>query len=177
MTAPGPSSRLRVVGVFVVAAALTLLTACRSGPPSLVGGGRDIRDDDVAGRPWPDRITPSGPWSGSIEGTGLRMTLSTGGTIVGAMDRTTVDLGSTDADRPTAGRALAFPDGQRWYPQRPFRVEAEGDLSFRPTPPDRLLDSERRFSVEAAGRAVSVRMAFDELLAGSSTATGCCGSS
>ena len=150
--------------VVVAVLALTVLAGCESGP-RLVGGGRDVRDDDVAGRPWPERVSPSGPWTGSFEGTGLRMTLSTGGTIVGALGRTTVDLGSADADRPIAGRALAFPDGERWYPQQPFRLEAEGDLPFRPTPPDRVFDRERRFSVEAAGGAVNVRIGFDELLA------------
>jgi hypothetical protein len=151
---------------MVAVLAMTALAGCRSDPPSVVGGGaRDVRADDVAGRPWPERISPSGPWSGSIEGSGLRLTLTVGGTIVGALGRTSVDLGSPDADRPTSGRALAFPDGQRWYPQQPFRLEAEGDLPFRATPSARFLDSERGFSVEAAGRAVTVRTAFDELLA------------
>ena len=145
-------------------AAVAVLAGCESGPRSVVGGGRDIRQDDVAGRPWPERVTPSGQWPASIEGTGLRLTLTTGGTIVGALGRTTVDMGSADPERLTGGKALAFPGGERWFPQKPFRLEAEGDLPFRPATAGGSHDTDGAFSLEATGRAVAVRVGLEDLL-------------
>lgn len=166
MDAPRPSPRLGPAAVALVAI-LAVVAGCSSGgTPRRVTGGATAADPSpaqVAGRPWPDRVTPTGPWSASMRGTGPRLTLTMGGIVVGGLDRATVDLGTPAAGEPTSGRALVLPGGERWYPQEPFRVENEGDMPFallRRTP-----DSGGAYALSAAGGEVTVLTSFDALLA------------
>ncbi|MEA2685867.1 MAG: hypothetical protein QOE93_1062 [Actinomycetota bacterium] len=163
--APGPSSRRWVVLAAGVAA-LALLVACdRSTVRPVAGPGvvDDASDLEVIARLWPERVTPSATWGASLSGTGPRVTLTTGGTIVGGLGHTTVSLGPPAEDRPTEGQALLLPGGGRWYPQRPFVVEAEGDVPFgtlRNGP-----DSDGVYPFAAAGADARVFVDLDGLIA------------
>jgi len=147
--APGPSSRLRTV-------ALLILVGCSDGGASAGG---------VQEQPWPDRVTPAGPWSASLEGTGSRLTLTMAGTITGERGRVTVDFGKPTEGEPTGGRSLLFPDGERWYPQEPIRLDWVGDVPFVPAMGEESPDTGGYFSVEADGGDLTIRIPVVTLLA------------
>ncbi len=157
MRTPGPSSR-RWVGSSAALVALALLAGgCDSGHRvGLVDGMADT----VLARPWPARVTPSGPWSASVDGTGPRMTLTTGGTIAGALGRARVSLGAS-SEEPTAGRSLVLPGGGQWYPQAPFRFAAGGDLPIVATASP---DNDGTHSVSADGRSVTAQVLLTDVL-------------
>src|SRR6185295_6312921 len=144
----------------LLALALTTLAACSRGPggtPSRLAGGLDAAD--VERQPWPERITPTGPWSAQVTGVGRRVTFTVAGTIAGGLGRTTVDVGPPPADRPTGGRALVLPGGERWFPQKPFRIQAEGDVPFV------AVAAGGAVSFQAVGDDVVVQAGFAALLA------------
>ena len=154
MKTPGPSSRLWTLAV-VSGMVVLGLAGCSSGARPVTGaaGAADPTPPQVAERPWPARATPTGPWSAALHGVGPRFTLTTAGTVMGGLARTTVDLGS---------RALLLPNGERWYPKQPFRVEDEGDVPFalsRTSP-----DSGGAYSLSAAGADLEVVARLDDLL-------------
>ena len=82
-----------------------LLAGCSSSPRSVTGAGAadDVPVGDIVGRPWPERVTPTGPWSASLEGSGPRMTLDMAATVVGGLRGTTLGLGRRDPDGPNDG--------------------------------------------------------------------------
>jgi hypothetical protein len=145
-----------------------LLAGCSSARPRAVTGGGaadDISSGAVLDRPWPERVTATAPWSASIEGTGPRMTLTTGATIVGGLRGTTLDLGRRDPEQPTSGPVLRLGDGQRWYPDGGFRLEADGDVPVASAVAGDTLDTDGVYSVAAAGGDVVARVVFPDLLA------------
>jgi hypothetical protein len=156
----------------VVAAVLAavVLAACSSGPRAVSGEGAfdDVPTDDVAGRPWPARVTATGPWSATMEGTGPRMTLSMAATVVGGLRGTTVDLGHRDEGEPTSGPLLRLAGGERWYPDGAFRLEGDGDVTVAPVADGASLDTDGVRSFDAAGGSIAARVVFADLLTGAS---------
>lgn len=150
---------------MVVAAGLALSAAgCSSGGVTLprVTSNDDVVRSNVLGRPWPERVTPSGPWTASVDGTGPRMTLTMGGTVDGGLAGASVSLGvRTSSDTPTDGRSLVLPTGERWYPQAPFRLDAAGDLPVRELASP---DTDGTHSVAAADRTLTAQVRFPAVL-------------
>ena len=145
------------MALVLLALALAACSRATGDTASRLAGGLDAAD--VERKPWPERITPTNPWPAKVAGVGPRVTFTMAGTIAGGLGRTTVDVGPPPADRPTGGRALVLPGGERWYPQKPFRIEAEGDLPFV------AVDAGAGFSFQATGRDVVVQAGFGALLA------------
>ncbi len=126
---------------------LAVLAGCTSttnigteSTPAFATDGRPVdplMPGRVLARPWPERVTPTGPWSATLRGTGQHVKLSLlPGRVEGGLARATFDLRSADP-RPTAATPapshtsnLTFPDGSRWYPLAPFTVESAADLPF-----------------------------------------------
>ena len=141
MTAPGPSSR-RWVGLVLALACLPAMAGCSSSP-NVAPLGLDGRPVDallpgrVLARPWPERVTPTGPWSATLRGTGPLVTM-TGmpGRVEGGLARASFSLGSTDPrtstsrPAPTGSLGLTRPDGSLWFPIGSFTVESDADLPF-----------------------------------------------
>lgn len=163
MTPPGPSIR-----AIVMVACVMLLAGCSSSPRPVTGAAAadDVPVGDVVGRPWPERVTPTGPWSASLEGSGPRMTLDMAATVVGGLRGTTLGLGRRDPDGPNTGPMLRLPNSERWYPDQEFRLEADGDVSVPAVAADDSLDTEGIRSIEAAGDEIVARVVFVDLLAG-----------
>lgn len=131
-------------GAAGVLAALLLLVGCsqadNSGP--LGPDGRPVESlipGRILARPWPERVTPTGPWSASLRGTGPLVTLTyMPGAIPGGLAHATFELGppagagpaTTSPPPPTSGLNLTLPDRSRWYPSGPFRIESQADLPF-----------------------------------------------
>ena len=146
-----------------------LLAGCSSGtrPVSGVGAADDVPAADVLSRPWPERATPTGPWSASMDGVGPRMTLNLAATVVGGLRGTTLGLGDRESDEPTAGPMLRLAGGQQWYPDGDFRLEADGDVSVSGVTDDGAsLEADGVRSIDAAGSAIVARVVFADLLAG-----------
>lgn len=91
---------------------------------------------EVADRPWPARVAAPGPWTATLAGRGDRVTLTAPGTVPGGIDGATIELGASDprpkdgGKPPETNRFLALPDGSRWYPLGPIRLEGRGDVAF-----------------------------------------------
>ena len=81
----------------------------------------------VEARPWPARVSPTGPWSATLEGSGRRFTMTTmTGAIPDALDDATFRLPEERGDPLN----LTLPDGTIWHPKGEFRLEAAGPLAF-----------------------------------------------
>ena len=143
MRTPGPLSRLwlgLVVGLAVLAV-LAVLAGCTSSNTAPLGlDGRAVDSllpGRVLARPWPERVTPTGPWSATLRGTGPLVAMTQlPGVVEGGLARATFELGSDDP-RPSASVPartgnlnLTLPDDSRWYPVTPFTVESDADLPF-----------------------------------------------
>ena len=138
---PG-SARVGLVGAVV--AALLGLAGCTTADDDapLGADGRPVQSlipGRILARPWPERVTPTGPWSATLRGTGPLLTLTVmPGTIPGGLAHATFELGppvgagpaTTVPPAPTSGLNLTLPDGSRWYPSGPFRFESAADLHF-----------------------------------------------
>jgi len=150
----------------VVVAGVMLLAGCSSSPRSVTGAAAadDLPVADVVGRPWPERVTPTGPWSASLDGSGPRITLNMAATVVGGLRGATLGLGRRDPDGPNTGPMLRLPNGERWYPDQQFRLEADGDVSVPAVTVGDNLDTEGIRSIEAAGDEIVARVAFVDLL-------------
>lgn len=144
------------------------LVACSSSPRSVTGAGAadDVPQTDVLARPWPERATPTGPWSASMDGVGPRMTLNMAATVVGGLRGTTLGLGDREPGQPTAGPMLRLGGGEQWYPDGDFRLEADGDVSVPGVTDDASLEADGVRSIDAAGSAIVARVAFSDLLDG-----------
>lgn len=88
----------------------------------------------VQRRPWPDRVTPTAPWTARLDGAGGRTTLTrVAGVVPGGLGQASLKLASVDPRSATANQAnlsLTLPDGAKWYPIAPFHLDASGDLPF-----------------------------------------------
>jgi hypothetical protein len=87
----------------------------------------------VRDRPWPDRVTPSAAWTAALDGVGNRVTLTAvAGVVPGGLGQATLKLASADprGHAPSDNVNLTLPDGTKWYPLDPFRLDATGDLPF-----------------------------------------------
>ena len=81
----------------------------------------------VKARPWPARVTPTGPWTATLEGSGPRFTMTAvAGAIPDALDDATLRLPDDRRDPLN----LTLPDGTTWRPNGEFRLEATGPLAF-----------------------------------------------
>ncbi len=152
----------------MVVACVMVLAGCSSSPRSVTGAGAadDVPVGDIVGRPWPERVTPTGPWSASLEGDGPRMTLTMAATVTGGLRGATLGLGRRDPDGPNTGPMLRLPNGERWYPDEEFRLEADGDVSVPAVATDGDLDTDGIRSIETAGDEIVARFGFVELVAG-----------
>jgi hypothetical protein len=82
----------------------------------------------VRSRPWPARVTPTGPWSATMTGSGARFTMTrVNGAIPDALDDVTVRLPDNGIFDPLN---LTLPDGTTWRPKGGFRLETTGPLEF-----------------------------------------------
>jgi hypothetical protein len=82
----------------------------------------------VRSQPWPARVTPTGPWSATLAGSGPRFTMTrVAGAIPDALDDVTVELPDPGIFDP---HNLTLPDGTTWVPAGAFRLEAAGPLAF-----------------------------------------------
>lgn len=97
----------------------------------------------VRRRPWPPRVAATRPWVATMRGEGDRLTLTVGGVVEGGLGHAVVDVTRTFPRLPPLlgsnieGRQLQLPDGSRWRPTKPFRLEGSGDVPFgaeRPLP-------------------------------------------
>lgn len=102
------------------------------------------KGDSVARRPWPHRVVATRSWSTTMRGKGSRLSLTVGGVVKGGLGHAVVDGGSSFPGGPLLGaspsseRQLQLPDGSRWRPTKPFRLEGPGDVPFgvdKPIPP------------------------------------------
>ncbi len=87
----------------------------------------------VRARPAPAQVTPTGPWSATLAGSGPRFMMYgvTGGAIPGALAEATFALPGPDKNRPFRGPLnLTLPDGSTWRPEGTFRLEGAGPLAF-----------------------------------------------
>ncbi|HEX3623529.1 MAG TPA: hypothetical protein VHT97_14540, partial [Acidimicrobiales bacterium] len=112
-------------------------TGSSDGPLPPLPGPRTVTATQVQARPWPARVAPAGVWTASLEGAGTRITLSTvAGVVPGGLGLASLKLASTDprgtggASPPADNVDLTLPDGSKWYPVDPFRLDASGDLPF-----------------------------------------------
>ncbi|HEX6596009.1 MAG TPA: hypothetical protein VF045_03690, partial [Acidimicrobiales bacterium] len=103
--------------------------------PAPASPPRPVTAADVLARPEPPRVTARGRWSATLEGTGERVRFYAPVVAVDALSHTTVELSTSDPRpvtgaegyvRYSTGTSLAFPDGTRWYPLSPFRMEGTG---------------------------------------------------
>jgi hypothetical protein len=120
---------------------VAVLAGCTSSNTAPLGlDGRPVDSllpGRVLARPWPERVTPTGPWSATLRGTGPLVTMTyLPGVVEGGLARATFDLRSADP-RPSASVPagndnpnLTLPDESRWYPVTPFTVESDADLPF-----------------------------------------------
>jgi len=82
----------------------------------------------VRSRPWPARVTPTGPWSATLDGSGPRFTMTrVAGAIPDALDDVTVRLPDNGIFDPLN---LTLPDGATWRPDGGFHLETTGPLAF-----------------------------------------------
>ena len=82
-------------------------------------------------RPRPGYATPTGPWSADLIGRGDHMELRVPGMVVAGIRHTSIRFPSAaDAGRGSAGDELILPDGSRWVPDGPSRLEGPQDLPF-----------------------------------------------
>lgn len=161
---PGPSTR----GMVVLACLLVLPAGCSSAPRTVSGIGAidDVPVASVLSRAWPDRVTPTAPWSATMDGAGPRLTLNMAASVVGGLRGTALDLGRRDPAQPTAGPMLRLPSGERWYPDGRFRLEADGDVTVPAVAGGASLETDGLRSIEAAGSEIVARLSFADLLAG-----------
>jgi hypothetical protein len=155
--------------VAVVLSAGVLVAVSRSqerGSDGTVGTGgrRSTSRDEVADRPWPARVPAPGPWSATLAGSGDRFTFTTDGVVIDGLGRTTLELDGRDPRKPapsdaSAGQIVVLPDGARWYPIGPFRLEGQGDVAFTGRPGDQplSLDATAFSSARARGPDVTVQ--------------------
>jgi hypothetical protein len=125
--------------VGAVVGVLALLVGCTTVDDAPVAG---LVPGRVLARPWPERVTPTGPWTATLRGTGPLLTLtSMPGAIPGGLAHASFELGPptsavtapTSAVPPTtvpSGLNLTLPDGARWYPSGRFQIESTADLPF-----------------------------------------------
>ena len=91
---------------------------------------------EVADRPWPARVAAPGPWSATLAGSGDRMAFTAPGTVANGIAGATLRMGASDPrpsparELPDTNRFLELPDGARWYPLGPVRLEGPGDVAF-----------------------------------------------
>ena len=112
---------LAVADVLLLVAASVGAVAVGRGDPFV---GR------VAAQPWPGRVTPTGPWSASLEGAGPRFTMTAmAGAIPDALPEATFRLPERTAITSRTTN-LTLPDGTIWHPKGAFRLEAAGPLAF-----------------------------------------------
>ena len=115
--------------MVALAVADVLLLAAASVGALAVGGG-DPFTTQVQARPWPARVTPTGPWSASLEGSGPRFAMTAvAGSLPDALPDATFRLPDrTEITSRTLN--LTLPDGSVWHPKGSFRLEAAGPLAF-----------------------------------------------
>jgi hypothetical protein len=131
------SNTAKAVVVLVALAALAGCNATSANNTAPLGlDGRPVAGllpGRVLATPWPERVTPTGPWSATLRGSGPLVTFTfLPGRVEGGLARATFLLGSANPDRPASDQKsnLTLPDGSRWYPRGPFRVESGADLPF-----------------------------------------------
>lgn len=87
----------------------------------------------VRAQPSPAQVTPTGPWSATLAGSGARFMMYgvTGGAIPGALTEATFRLPGPDENEPFHRPLnLTLPDGSTWRPEGTFRLEGSGPLTF-----------------------------------------------
>jgi len=124
---------------LVVAVALADVVLLLAGLGVLTGvtDGRPVSPGQVAEREWPSRVTAPGPWSATLDGTGDRVEFAAPGTIVSGIARASVDLAAIGG-RPSPSTTatsrvspiLVLPDGSRWSPLGPIRLEGLSQVAF-----------------------------------------------
>lgn len=116
--------------VALAVADLLPLVAASMGALTFGPNPGDALASQVKARPWPARVTPTGPWSARLEGSGPRFTMTAmAGSIPDALAEATFRLPERTAitSRPTN---LTLPDGSVWHPKGAFRPEASGPVPF-----------------------------------------------
>lgn len=92
---------------------------------------------DVVGRPAPERVTARSRWGATLEARAERLRIYAPVVAVDGVRATTVNVTAVDPRPGTAAdgsvryqpaTALALPDGSRWYPMSPYRLDGPGDV-------------------------------------------------
>ena len=116
--------------VALAVADLLLFAAASVGALSIGSNPGDALASQVKARPWPARVTPTGPWSATLEGFGPRFTMTAmAGSIPDALPEATFRLPERTAITSRTTN-LTLPDGSVWHPKGSFRLEAAGPLAF-----------------------------------------------
>lgn len=116
--------------VALAVADVLLFVAASAGALTIGSNPGDALASQVKARPWPARVTPVGPWSASLEGSGPRFTLTAmAGSIPDALQEATFRLPERTAITSRTTN-LTLPDGSVWHPKGAFRLEASGPVAF-----------------------------------------------
>lgn len=116
--------------VALAVADVLLLVAASAGALAVRSDGGDPFTRRVVAQPWPARVTPTGPWSASLEGSGPRFTMTAmAGAIPDALPEASFRLPARTAVTSRTTN-LTPPDGSVWHPKGAFRLDAAGPLAF-----------------------------------------------
>lgn len=111
--------------------------AATAPPASRLAPPPPVTRADVADRPAPERAVARGRWAATVEGRAERLRIYAPAVAVDGVRHTDVSVTAVDPRPRTASdgwvtylpaTALALPDGSRWYPLEPYRLDGTGDV-------------------------------------------------